>query len=266
MANVCTYNLSVVGPREDIAAISELLLPALAIVPQSVYGHVFLDFDQLPSLGDVTHNWIGLGWWINSDGKLLDWEKTQLPTMLFGADGKKLATPPQGVVCVWKNVRSYHDVNADTLDADTLATLDTLGIRELLDLPAYMTEMERLMAVAKTLGIEEEVSRRWQAKGRLEIGGDAKWGPPTPFAQALSALYPNVGIRVSGTTEHEAHDDYIFVNGDCYPITVMSENIQTGEMWWEVREGVEYNPPEHESNPDYDCYWDEPMEPEHAGI
>ena len=46
----------------------------------------------------------------------------------------------------------------------------------------------------------------------------------------------------------------------------MTENIQTGEIWWEVRDGVEYDPPEYEANPYYDCYWDERMDPEYAGI
>jgi hypothetical protein len=184
----------------------------------------------------------------------------ELPTMLFGADGKKLAMPPYGVVCVWKNVVSYRGRYADRCNADTLVTLAQLGIKELLELPA--TEFEQLLSVAKTLGIEEEVSRRWQEKGRLEIGGEAKWGPPDPFAQALSRLWPNCGFRCSGTTEHEVYDDWMYFAGEGYPITMVTENIQTGEKWWDVRDGVEYDPPEYEP-PEY-----EPGDglPEYAGI
>lgn len=260
MANICTYTVSVVGPREDIVAISECLLPALAIVPQSVYGEVILHFDQLPKLGDVTHNWISVSRWINSDGKWLDWEKTQLPTMLFGADGNKLALPPHNVVCVWKNVVSYDHDTREFNRLETLDALTPLGIRELVEVP--MSDVEGLLSVAKTLGIEEDVSQRWQAESRLEIGGEAKWGPPDPFAQALSRLWPNCGFRCSGTTEHEAYDDWIYFAGEGYPITIVTENIQTGEKWWEVRDGVVYDPPEYEYDPD-DQY-DAP--PEYAGI
>jgi hypothetical protein len=259
MANICDYNLSVVGPREDIVAISELLLPALADVSPSPYAPVILELGRLPSLGDVTHKWIGVTRWINSEGKWLDWEKTVLPR-LFGEDGEELEQPAHSVVCVWKDVVSSH---RDTLDADTLDTLTQLGIKELLDVPAQMSEVEQLLSVAKTLGIEEEVSRRWQNKGRLEIGGEAKWGPPDPFAQALSRLWPNCGFRCSGTTEHEVYDDWIYFAGEGYPITVVVEDIRTGEKWWDVRDGVEYDPPEYEYDPDYDDPYDDP---EYAGV
>jgi hypothetical protein len=180
--------------------------------------------------------------------------------MLFGADGTQSAIPPHSVVCVWKNVVSY---DHDTRESNRLETLDTvtqLGIGELVEVPT--SDVEELLSVARTLGIEEEVSQRWQAEGRLEIGGEAKWGPPTPFARALSVLYPNVGIRVSGTTEHEAYDDYLFFNGESYPLTIFVENLQTGAKWWDVRDGVVYNPPEYEYDPDDE--YEAP--PEYAGI